>query len=52
MFEFIRKWPDLGDTLFKNKPEIPVEHNFSEYKSDYEYNFSDPYRYVKYIITF
>jgi len=43
VFEFIRKWPDLGDTLCKSKSKIPVEHNFSGYKSDYEYNSSDPY---------
>lgn len=44
MFEFIPKWPDLGDALCKNKPKIPIQHNFSGYKSDYEYNSSDSYR--------
>lgn len=43
VFEFIPKWPDLGDTLFKKKTKIPTQHNFSVDNSD-EYS-SDQYRY-------
>lgn len=42
VFEFIPKWPDLGDTLLKKKPNIPAQHTFNENKSD-EYS-SDQYR--------
>lgn len=43
VFEFIPKWPDLGDTLFKKKTKIPAQLNFSGDNSD-EYS-SDQYRY-------
>lgn len=44
VFEFIPKWPDLGDTLCKNKPKITAQNNFSGCKSGDEYNSSDQYR--------
>lgn len=47
VFEFIPKWPDLGDTLCKNKPKISAQNNFSGCKSGDEYNSSDQYRYIK-----
>lgn len=41
VFEFIPKWPDLGDTLCKKKSKIPSHDNFDteavtgdEYSSD------------------
>lgn len=42
VFEFIPKWPDLGDTLFKKKTNISAQHSFNGDNSD-EYS-SDQYR--------
>ncbi|VVC36544.1 BRCT domain,Zinc finger, DBF-type [Cinara cedri] len=43
VFEFIPKWPDLGDTLCKKKPNIPTQNNFNrENEIDDEYS-SDQY---------
>lgn len=43
VFEFIPKWPDLGDALSKKKPKIPNVHNCVDNKSTDEYS-SDQYR--------
>lgn len=44
VFEFIPKWPDLGDALCKNITKIPAQNSYSEDKSVDEYNSSDQYR--------
>lgn len=44
VFEFIPKWPDLGDTLCKKKTKLPSNNSFIEDKSVDEYNSSDQYR--------
>lgn len=43
VFEFIPKWPDLGDTLSKKKPKHSAEHKYSEDNSGDDYS-SDQYR--------
>lgn len=44
VFEFIPKWPDLGDTLCKKQPKIPSQNDFNrENEIDKEYS-SDQYR--------
>lgn len=43
IFEFIPKWPDLGDTLCKKKTKIPTQRKCIEDKSGDEYS-SDQYR--------
>lgn len=50
VFEFIPKWPDLGDTLCKKKTKISVQRNFSGNKSGDDYNSSDQYRYLTYLL--
>ncbi|XP_050531585.1 uncharacterized protein LOC126900127 [Daktulosphaira vitifoliae] len=42
VFEFIPKWPDLGDTLCKKKLKVPPEQSFEIDKSGEEYS-SDQY---------
>ncbi|XP_050439205.1 uncharacterized protein LOC126844824 [Adelges cooleyi] len=42
VFEFIPKWPDLGDTLCKKKTKVPAENKFDINKSGDEYS-SDQY---------
>lgn len=44
VFEFIPKWPDLGDTLCKKKTKIPAQRHLSGNKSGDDYNSSDQYR--------
>lgn len=44
VFEFIPKWPDLGDTLCKKKTEIDFQNMCSEDNSLDDYNSSDQYR--------
>lgn len=43
VFEFIPKWPDLGDTLSKTKQMIRAKNNFNRDMSGDEYS-SDQYR--------
>jgi len=43
VFEFIPKWPDLGDTLCKKKTKPSAEHNYDGGKSGDDYS-SDQYR--------
>jgi hypothetical protein len=43
VFEFIPKWPDLGDTLSKSKPIIQTQNSFNGDISGDEYS-SDQYR--------
>lgn len=44
VFEFIPKWPDLGDTLCKKKPKVPDPHNFSSNEKSGDIYSSDQYR--------
>jgi len=43
VFEYIPKWPDLGDALCKKKPKHSAEHKYNEDKSGDDYS-SDQYR--------
>lgn len=43
VFEFIPKWPDLGDALCKNKTKHSVEHKYDGDRSGDDYS-SDQYR--------
>lgn len=44
VFEFIPKWPDLGDALCKTKTKISSQNMCNTDNSNDEYNSSDQYR--------